>query len=90
MQRFELPGLPSSRTAQAAILTSLYAVLTLFALHGPMAANAPFVKLLGSPVLARQFLVAFVQSMFWPLIALLGAEALRGCYEFATRKQARR
>ena len=90
MQRFELPGLPSSRTAQAAILTSLYAVLTLFALHGPMDANAPFVKLLGSPVLARQFLVAFVQSLFWPVIALLGASALRGCYQFATRKQARR
>jgi len=88
MQPFDFPGIPCSRTGQAAIVTVLYCVLTLFALYGPIDPHAPFVKLLGSQSLARQFLIAFVQTIFWPLIAILGVVAMRGCYEFATRKRA--
>ena len=90
MQPFEFPGARSSRTAQAAILTSVYTVLTLFVLYGPIHPNAPLVKLLGSQALARQLMVTLVQSLFWPLIAVLAASALRGCYEFAIRRRARR
>jgi len=71
-------------------LTGLYAVLTVFVLYSPIHPNAPLVKLLGSPALARQLMVTFVQSLFWPLIAILGVSALRGCYEFAMRRRARR
>jgi hypothetical protein len=46
------------------------------------------VKLLGSQSLARQVMIAFVQTIFWPFIAILGVAAVRGCYEFATRKRA--
>ena len=90
MRPFDFPGIPRSRTGQAAVATVLYCVLTLFALYGPIDPNAPFVKLLGSQTLARQFLIAFVQTVFWPLIAILGVTAVRKCYEFATRKRAGR
>jgi len=90
MQPLDLPGIPRTRTGQAAIVTGLYCVLTLFALYGPIDPNAPFVKLLGSQSLARQVMIAFVQTIFWPLIAILGVTALRGCYEFATRRRAGR
>jgi hypothetical protein len=88
MRSLDFPGIPRSRTGQAVVATALYCVLTLFALYGPIDPNAPFVKLLGSQALARQFLIAFVQTIFWPLIAILGVAALRGTYEFATRKRA--
>ena len=71
-------------------MTGLYAVLTVFVLYGPIQPNAPLVKLLGSPALARQLMVTFVQSLFWPLIAILAVSALRGCYEFVMRRGARR
>ena len=90
MPPFDLPGSRFTRTTQAAILTGLYAVLSLFVLHGPIDPNAPLVKLLGSQPVARQFMVGVVHSMFWPLSALLAVSALRGCYEFAIRSRARR
>jgi len=89
MQPFDFPCIPRSRTGQAAVATVLYCVLTLFALYGPIDPHAPFVKLLGSQSLARQVMIAFVQTIFWPLIAILGVTALRGCYDFAARRRAR-
>ena len=88
MRPVDFPGIPRTRTGQAAVATALYCVLTLFALYGPIDPNAPFVKLLGSQSLARQVMIAFVQTIFWPFIAILGVTAVRGCYEFATRKRA--
>ena len=88
MQLLDFPGIPRSRTGQATLATVLYCVLTLFALYGPIDPNAPFVKLLGSQSLARQFMIVFVQTIFWPFVAILGVTAVRGCYEFATRKRA--
>jgi hypothetical protein len=85
----DFPGIPRSRTGQAAVATVLYCALALFALYGPIDPNAPFVRLLGSQSLARQVMIAFVQTVFWPLLAILGVTALRGCYEFATRKRGR-
>ena len=90
MQPLEFPGIPRGRTAQAVAVTVLYCALTLFALYGPIDANAPFVKLLGSQSLARQTLIGYVQALFWPLSAILGMAALRGCYEFAARKRVSR
>lgn len=88
MRSLDFPGIPRSRTGQAAVATLLYCVLTLFALYGPIDPHAPFVKLLGSQSLARQVAIAFVQTIFWPFIAILGVTAVRGCYEFATRRRA--
>jgi len=87
MQPLAFLHLPRSRTAQAAIVTGLYCALALFVLYAPIDPNAPFVKLFGSQSLARQFMAAFAQYLFWPLIGVLAATALRGCYEFATRKR---
>jgi len=86
MQPLEFLRLPRSRTAQAASVTILYCTLTLFVLYAPIEPSAPFVKLFGSQSLAREAMTAFVQYLFWPLIAVLAATALRGTYEFATRK----
>ena len=86
MQPLEFLRLPRSPTAQAASVTILYCTLTLFVLYAPIEPSAPFVKLFGSQSLAREAMTAFVQYLFWPLIAVLAATALRGTYEFATRK----
>lgn len=90
MQPLEFSRLPRSRTAQAASVTILYCTLTLFVLYAPSEPSAPFAKLFGSPSLARQAMIAFVEYLFWPLIAVLAAAALRGTYEFATRKRMQR
>ena len=87
MQPLEFLGLPHSRTAQAASVTVLYCALTLFVRYAPVDPGAPFVKLFGSQSLARQAMTSFVECLFWPLIAILAVTALRGCYEFATRKR---
>ena len=90
MQPLELFGLPRTRTAQAASATVLYCAFTLFVLYAPIDPSAPFVKLFGSQSVARQCMTAFVQYLFWPLTAILAATALRGCYEFLTRKRMQR
>ena len=90
MQPFEFLALPRSRTAQAVSVTVLYCSLSLFVLYAPIDPSAPFVKLFGSQSLARQCMTAFVQYLFWPLSAILAATALRGCYEFLTRKRMQR
>ena len=90
MQPLEFLALPRSRTAQAVSVTVLYCALTLFVLYAPIDPSAPFVKLYGSQSLARQLMTAFVPSLFWPLDAVLSVTALRGCYEFATRKRMQR
>jgi len=87
MQPLEFLALPRSRTAQAVSVTVLYCALTFFVLYAPIDPGAPFVKLFGSQSLARQTMTAFVQYLFWPLVAVLAVTALRGCYEFATRKR---
>jgi hypothetical protein len=87
MQPLKFLALPRSRTAQAVSVTVLYCALTLFVLYAPIDASAPFVKLFGSQSLARQTMTAFVQVLFWPLVAILAVTALRGCYEFVTRKR---
>jgi len=90
MQPLEFLRLPRSRTAQAASVTILYCTLALFVLYAPIEPSAPFVKLFGSQSLAREAMTAFVQYLFWPLIAVLAATALRGTYEFATGKRIQR
>jgi len=90
MQPLEFLALPRSRTAQAVRVTVLYCALTLFVLYAPIDPSAPFVKLFGSQSVARQCMTAFVQYLFWPLTAILAATALRGCYEFLTRKRMQR
>jgi hypothetical protein len=87
MQPLEFFALPRSRTSQALSVTVLYCALTFFVLYAPMDPSAPFVKLFGSQALARQAMTAFVQYLFWPLGAVLAVTALRGCYEFATRRR---
>ena len=89
MQPLEFLVLPRTRTAQAVSVTVLYCALTFFVLYAPIDPGAPFVKLFGSQALARQTMTAFVQYLFWPLVAVLTVTALRGCYEFATRKRTR-
>ena len=90
MQPLEVLTLPRSRTAQAVRVTVLYCALSLFVLYAPIDPSAPFVKLFGSQSVARQCMTAFVQYLFWPLTAILAATALRGCYEFLTRKRMQR
>lgn len=87
MQQFKLPPLPRSRTTQAALVTLLYSVLTLFAVHAPISPDAPFVTLFGSQELARQAVTGFVRWLFWPLIGILVLTAARSCYEFAARRR---
>ena len=87
MQPLEFLGLPRNRTAQAASVTVVYCALALFVLYAPIDPSAPLVKLFGSQSLARQSMIAFVQYLFWPLIAVLAATALRGCYEFVMRRR---
>jgi hypothetical protein len=88
MRPFEFPGLPRSRTLQAAMATGVYCLLTAWVLYAPIAEDAPFVRLFGSQALARQAMTFFVQCLFWPLLAILTVTALRGCYEFARSKRA--
>lgn len=68
--------LPRTRTGRALLVTFLYALLALFALHAPISRDAPFVRLFGSQDLARDAMVSFAQLLFWPVA---GALAIAAC-----------
>jgi hypothetical protein len=65
---FELPRTASGR---AFLITMLYAMLAFIALYVPIAGDSPFALLFGTKMLARQVAIAFVQSLFWPVVALI-------------------
>ena len=63
--------LPRTHTGQAALVVALYAVLTLFVLYAPIDPHAVLVAVFGSRAQAREALTAFVQFLFWPVVALI-------------------
>ncbi|MCW5622346.1 MAG: hypothetical protein KIS79_14660 [Burkholderiales bacterium] len=73
MQHFDPArfGLPPSRAVQSLLVTLLYAVLAYLAMHAPIAAHAPLVRLLGTIDGVRESAVAFVRFLFWPLTGIL-------------------
>ncbi len=72
-----LDRLRRSRTALALLVTILYAVLAAIALYVPIAPTAPFSRIFGTPDLARQAVVDFVQLLFWPIAGFLLVTAAR-------------
>lgn len=73
---------------QSLLVTLLYAVLAYLALHAPIAAHAPLVRLLGTIDAVRESAVAFVRFLFWPLTGILLVNLVQ---DFAERlRQARR
>lgn len=73
LQHFDLArfGLAHSRAVQSLLVTLLYAVLAYLAMHAPIAAHAPLVRLLGTIDEVRESAVAFVRFLFWPLAGIL-------------------
>jgi hypothetical protein len=72
-----LDTLRRSPSALALLVTMLYALLVAIALHLPISPSAPFSRLFGSPDLAREAVVHFVQVLFWPVAAFLLVTAAR-------------
>ena len=77
---FRFP-LARSRAIQCLIVTILYALLAWFALHAPIAANAPLAHALGGAAQARELAVAFVRVLVWPLGAILAVNLGRDLLE---------
>ncbi len=85
MHRFAFPPLPQGRAGLALLVTALYATLALVAFYFPISHSGAFVRLFGSPDLARDAMIRFTQTLFWPLAGMLAlsaaqelAELLRG------------
>jgi len=72
--------LRNSRSALALLVTMLYALLAAVALYVPISPSAPFSRMFGTPDLAREAVVDFVQVLFWPMAAFL---LLTAAQEFA-------
>ena len=72
MKCFNVFQLPRSRTSRALLITALYSTLVFLALYAPIGPQAPFVLLFGTKALAREAIVACVQPLFWPVVALIG------------------
>jgi hypothetical protein len=66
-----------SRSALALLVTMLYALLAAIALYVPISPTAPFSRIFGTPDLAREAVVDFVQVLFWPMAAFLLVTAAR-------------
>jgi hypothetical protein len=66
-----------SRTALALLVTLLYALLVTIALYLPISPSAPFSRMFGTPDLAREAVVHFVQVLFWPIAFFLLVTAAR-------------
>jgi len=79
MEFLKLYLFPRTQTGQAALVTALYALLTLIALYAPIDPHALLVLAFGSRAEARQVMTAFVQFLFWPTVALLAVTAGRQC-----------
>lgn len=73
MDRFDfgLTWFPRTLAGRALLVTLLYAGFALVTLHAPISANAPFVRLFGTPDAAREALVTFAKLLFWPVCATL-------------------
>jgi hypothetical protein len=63
--------MPRTHTGQAALVVALYAALTLFVLYAPIDPHAVLVAVFGSRTQVREALTAFVQFLFWPIVALI-------------------
>lgn len=70
-----LDAVRRSRCALALLVTLLYALLAAIALYVPISPAAPFSRLFGTPDLARDAVVSFVQLLFWPVSVFLLATA---------------
>ena len=81
-----LDTLRRSRSALALLVTVLYALLVAIALYVPISPTAPFSRMFGTPDLAREVVVDFVQVLFWPMAAFLLVTAAQ---EFAALLAAR-
>jgi len=66
-----LDTLRRSRSALALLVTVLYALLVAIALYVPISPTAPFSRMFGTPDLAREAVVDFVQVLFWPMAGFL-------------------
>jgi hypothetical protein len=70
------PLLPRTRSGRALLVTGLYALLALLALHAPISHEAVFARTFGTPDLAREAIVGFARLLFWPVVAVLALHAI--------------
>lgn len=78
--------LPRTHTGQAALVVGLYAALTLFVLYAPIDPHALLVGVFGSRAQVREALTAFVQFLFWPIVALIVLTSGRAAIARALRR----
>jgi hypothetical protein len=79
-----------SRSALALLITVLYALLAAIALYVPISPSAPFARIFGTPDMARDAVVGFVQFLFWPVGAFLLVTAAQEIATLVSAARSRR
>jgi hypothetical protein len=79
-----------SRSALALLVTLLYALLAAVALYVPISPAAPFARMFGTPDLARDAVVSFVQFLSWPVGAFLLVTAAQEIASLVSAARSRR